>query len=608
MENRKEVYELLSKQYRNAQEVMTEIINLQAILNLPKGTEHFLSDLHGESEAFRHILKNASGVIRTKIDLAFGDSLTVASKNDLAALIYYPEKRLEALKKQTEDMHAEYRIILHRLIEVAKLVAAKYTRSKVRKALPRNYQYIIDELINMPDHSIVKSEYYSHIIEGIIELGNADKFIVAISGVISRLAVDHMHIVGDVYDRGNGAAQIMDMLKKYHSVDIQWGNHDLLWMGAHFGNPACVCNVIRINCAYRTLAGLENGYGINLRPLVTFALEEYAGDDVSAFSISDVYGKENDFEKNELLAKMTKAITVIQLKLERALILSHPEFEMDERANYDFGELTEKERALIKLLTDEFMQNKRLAEDIAFMLSNGSMYKIANGNLLLHGCVPTEEDGSFSLASVGKELFSGKALYDRLEKLVRDAARGDTYSVEYMWYLWCGKKSPVYGRDKMCVYARYFEGRMELEKKDKYYDYVKDEGYCLKVLKEFGLDGEYSTIVNGHVPVKVKDGERADSGKCRHITIDGGFSKAYHEKTGIGGYTLIHNSQGLFLVSHSPDFSKEEAENGESELQSTVRTLKLYRSRVLVKETDKGRAIQKQIEVLKGMLHEYYRV
>ena len=608
MENKKEIYELLSKQYRNAQEVMTEIINLQAILNLPKGTEHFLSDLHGEAEAFRHILKNASGVIRTKIDLAFGDSLTVAAKNDLATLIYYPEKRLEALKKQTEDMCAEYRIILHRLIEVAKLVAAKYTRSKVRKALPKNYQYIIDELINMPDHSIVKSEYYSHIIEGIIELGNADKFIAAISGVISRLAVDHMHIVGDIYDRGNGAAQIMDMLKKYHSVDIQWGNHDLLWMGAHFGNPACICNVIRINCAYRTLAGLENGYGINLRPLVTFAIEEYGDDDASAFSISDVYGKESDFEKNDLLAKMTKAITVIQLKLEKALLCSHSEFDMQERACYDLGDLTKKEKALIKLLTDEFVENKRLAEDIGFMLSNGSMYKIANGNLLLHGCVPTEADGSFSFASVGQERFSGKALYDRLEKLVRDAAKGDQYSVDYMWYLWCGKKSPVYGRDKMCVYARYFEDRLEIENKDKYYDFVKDEGYCLKVLKEFGLDGEYSTIINGHVPVKVKDGERADSGKCRHITIDGGFAKAYHEKTGIGGYTLIHNSQGLFLVSHSPDFSKEEAENGEAELQSTVRTLKLYRSRVLVKQTDKGRAIQKQIEVLKEMLHEYYRV
>ncbi|MBQ8658391.1 MAG: fructose-1,6-bisphosphatase [Clostridia bacterium] len=608
LQNRTEIYELLSKQYKNAQEVMTEIINLQAILNLPKGTEHFLSDLHGESEAFRHILKNASGVIRTKIDLAFGDGLTVAAKNELATLIYYPEKRLEALKKQTDDMTREYRIILHRLIEVAKLVAAKYTRSKVRKALPRNYQYIIDELINMPDHSIVKSEYYSHIIEGIIELGNADKFIAAISGVISRLAVDHMHIVGDIYDRGNGAAQIMDMLKNYHSVDIQWGNHDLLWMGAHFGNKACVCNVIRINCAYRTLAGLESGYGINLRPLVTFALEEYGDDDTSAFSISDVYGKESDFEKNDLLAKMTKAITVIQLKIENQLIKAHPEFEMDDRILYPSDTLTEKESALIDILTEEFVHNKRLAEDIGFMLAKGSMYKIANGNLLLHGCIPTEEDGSFSYAPVGKEKFAGKALYDRLEKLVRDASKKDGYSVDYMWYLWCGKKSPVYGRDKMCVYTRYFEGRMEIENKDKYYDFVKDEGYCVKVLKEFGLDWEYSTIVNGHVPVKVKDGERADSGKGRHITIDGGFSKAYHEKTGIGGYTLIHNSQGLFLASHSPDFSKEEAENGEAEFKSSVRTVKLYRSRVLVKETDKGRAMQKQIEVLKNMLHEYYKV
>ncbi len=602
-----EVYELLSRQYRNAQEVTTEIVNLQAILNLPKGTEHFLSDLHGEAGVFRHLLRNASGVIRTKIDLAFGDGMTAAEKNDLATLVYYPEKRLEKLKKEKTDMAAEYRVILRRLIEVAKLVAAKYTRSKVRKSIPRNYQYIIDELINMPDHSIVKSEYYSHIIEGIIELGNADRFIAAISSVISRLAVDHMHIVGDVFDRGDGAAQIMDMLKSYHSIDIQWGNHDLLWMGAHFGNQACVCNVIRINCAYRTLQGLENGYGINLRPLVTFALEEYGDDDVSAFSISDVYGKENDFEKNSLLAKMTKAITVIQLKLENKLLKAHPEFEMDDRILYPSDTLTEKEAALIELLTAEFTDNKRLAEDVGFLLAKGNMYKVSNGNLLLHGCVPTEEDGSFAYAPVGAEKFAGKALYDRLEALVRDAAKKEPYAVDYTWYLWCGKKSPVYGRDKMCVYTRYFKGYTETENKDKYYDFVKDEGYCKKVLKEFGLDGEYSTIVNGHVPVKVKDGERPDSGNCRHITIDGGLSKAYHGKTGIGGYTLIHNSQGLFLVSHSPDFSKEEAESGELIYESQTRTLKLYRSRVLVKETDNGKAIQKQIEMLKEMLKEYYK-
>ncbi len=605
---KEEIYELLSKQFKNAQEVMTEIINLQAILNLPKGTEHFLSDLHGEAKTFRRLLKTASGVIRTKIDLAFGDRLAAVEKNALAALIYEPQKCLHELRKQKKGkLKKEYRALLLRLIEVCKLVAAKYTRSKVRKALPYDYRYIIDELINMPDHSIVKSEYYNNIIDGIVDLGNAESFIQALCGVISRLAIDHLHIVGDVYDRGNGAAEIMDTLKRYHSLDIEWGNHDILWMGAHFGNRACVCNVLRINCAYRNLQALESGYAINLRPLVTFALEEYGDDKAEQFTISDVFGTENEFEKNDLLSKMTKAITVIQLKLENQMIKAHPEFEMSDRILYPSDELTAKEEALIELLTDEFVHNKRLAEHVEFLLSRGGMYEIANGNLLMHGCVPTEANGEFSSVNVGRESYSGKALYDRLEKLVRAAADGDEYSVDYIWYLWCGKKSPLYGRDKMCVYTRYFENRMEQERKDPYYDFIKTESFCLKVLKEFGLTGEYSTIINGHVPVKVKDGERPDSGNCRHITIDGGLSKAYHEKTGIGGYTLINNSQGLFLVSHSPDFDEETDPSALFHAESEIRTLKLYRSRVLVKETDKGKAIKKQIEILKGMLKDFYK-
>ena len=598
---KEEIYELLSRQFKNPQEVMTEIINLQAILNLPKGTEHFLSDLHGEDKIFRHLLKNASGVIRTKIDLAFGDRLAAVEKNALAQLIYEPKQTLEAIKKKAgAQAKKEYRAVLLRLIEVCKLVAAKYTRSKVRKALPYDYRYIIDELINMPEHSIVKSEYYNNIIDGIVQLGNAENFILALCGVISRLAIDHLHIVGDVYDRGNGAAEIMDRLQKYHSLDIQWGNHDILWMGAHFGNRACVCNILRINCAYRNLQALESGYAINLRPLVSFALEEYADDPAEAFKISDVFGTENEFEKNDLLSKMTKAITVIQLKIENQMVKAHPEFDMADRVLYPEDELTAKEEALIELLTAEFVHNKRLAEHVGLLLSKGGMYNVYNGNLLMHGCVPTEENGEFSVVAVGKETFKGKALYDRLEKLVRAAAQGDGYSVEYMWYLWCGKKSPLYGRDKMCVYTKYFENRLEVEKKDPYYDLIKREDFCIKVLKEFGLTGEYSTIVNGHVPVKVKNGERPDSGNCRHITIDGGLSKAYHEKTGIGGYTLINNSQGLFLVSHYPH---EEDET----LDSEVRTLKLYRSRILVKETDKGKDIQKQIAVLKGMLKDFYK-
>lgn len=601
-----EAYGLLAKQFSTPQEVMTEIINLKAILNLPKGTEHFLSDLHGEAETFLHILRNASGVIRTKIDLAFGDALSTDEKNQLAALIYYPEKQLAKIKGSAEE-NEFYEKTLYRLIEVSKLVTAKYTRSKVRKALPRDYQYIIDELINMPYHSITKTEYYSNIISGIIELGNADKFIGAMCSLIQRLAVDHLHIVGDIFDRGNGADTIMDKLRQYHSLDIEWGNHDVLWMGACFGNRACVCNVIRINCAYRNLQVIEN-YGINLRPLMAFALEEYANDNCEAFTISSIYGEETDFEKDQLLAKMTKAITVIQLKLENALIKRHPEFEMEDRILYPSSTLTDKEEALIALLTQEFMQNKRLGEHVDFLLKRGSMYKTYNGNLLMHGCVPTQADGTFACVTVGDKPYKGKALYDRLDALVRAASNGDKYSKEFMWYLWCGKKSPLYGRDKMCVYKKYFENQTEKENKDYYYEYIKDETFCIKVLAEFGLHANKSVIVNGHMPVKVKDGELPESGNCRHITIDGGLSKAYQSKTGIGGYTLISNSEGMFLVSHSPDFSREDLLERLVDLKSEVRKLFDYDHRILVKQTDKGIVMQKQIEILKGMLKNYYKV
>ena len=604
--NYDEVYGLLAKQFSTPQEVMTEIINLQAILNLPKGTEHFLSDLHGEAETFLHILRNASGVIRTKIDLAFGDALSSKEKNELATLIYYPEKYLEKIK-DSEDTYAFYETTLYRLIEVCKLVAAKYTRSKVRKALPYEYQYIIDEMINMPYHSITKSEYYSNIVSGIIELGNADKFIEAMCFLIQRLAVDHLHIVGDIFDRGTGADKILDKLKTYHSLDIEWGNHDVLWMGAHFGNQACVCNVIRINCAYRNLQAIEN-YGINLRPLMAFALEEYGEDPCTAFKISDVYGTENDFEKNNLLAKMTKAITVIQLKIENALIKRHEEFAMNDRILYPSSTLTSKERALIALLTEEFKNNKSLKAHVDFLLKRGSMYKVFNGNLLMHGCIPTEENGEFSTVTVGDKGYKGKALYDRLDPLVRAAANGERYSLDFMWYLWCGKKSPLYGRDKMSVYEKYFGEKEEKEKKDPYYIFIKKEPFCLKVLSEFGLHGKYSVIINGHMPVKVKDGESPESGNCRHITIDGGLAKAYHEKTGIGGYTLINNSQGLFLVSHSPEFSQNDVLEKYVDLKSEIRTLFTYDKRILVKQTDKGVELQKHINVLKHMLKEYYGI
>ncbi len=461
---------IIAKQFPTSQSVISELINLKAILNLPKGTEHFLSDIHGESETFLHILRNASGVIRTKIDLAFGNRMSEAEKNKLAALIYYPERVL----KNDNIIYSPYwhRQTIYDLIEVAKLVSAKYTRSKVRKAMPEDYRYIMDELINMPEHSIDKANYYSEIVSSIIELGNADKFIIETAKLIHRLAVDHLHIVGDIYDRGNGCDIIMDELSRFHSFDIQWGNHDILWMGAYFGNTACMCNVIRINCVYRNLQVIEN-YGINLRPLVTFASAEYANDKCEEFFISDIYGVESDFEKDEMLARMTKAITVIQLKLENKLISEHPEFCMDDRILYPYSKLTEREEKLVEILTDEFKHSKRLGEHMRMLLKYGSMYKVFNDNLIMHGCVPTEADGSFSEIKVGMDKYSGKHLYDKLDTLVRDAAKGNKYSLDYMWYLWCGKKSPLYGRDKMCVYTRYFKGYVEKENKDEYYNFAR---------------------------------------------------------------------------------------------------------------------------------------
>ncbi len=601
----KATYQLIADQYSTPQEVKSEIINLQAILNLPKGTEHFISDLHGESAAFFHLLRNASGVIRNKIDLVFGDKISLNDKRELALLIYYPEQRLKKMQELgATDM--DYTRTLSRLLEITKLVSAKYTRSKVRKSLPEDYRYIVDELINMPYHSIDKSEYYSHIIGGINELGNTDKFIIEICYLIQRLAIDHLHIIGDIFDRGSGGDIILDELMNYHSLDIEWGNHDILWMGANFGNAACICNCIRINCLYRNLQVIEN-YGINLRPLVSFATEAYAGDSCERFQISDIYGEETKLEKNETLAKMTKAITVIQLKLENRLIKKHPEFGMDDRVLYPSDELTESEQMLIDILTKEFTENKRLDSHVQFLLRSGSMYKVYNDNLLMHGCVPTEADGSFSLVNIGEKAFSGRSLYDRLDRLVRDAANGDRYSVDFMWYLWCGKKSPLYGRDRMCTFEKYFSNNPATETKDAYYRYIKDEDFCKKVLSEFSANGKYSVIVNGHTPVRVKDGETPESGNGRHITIDGGLSRAYYSKTGIGGYTLISNSQGLYLVSHPP-FPMGNADEDllKETWKSETRTLRMYDKRILIKETDKGREILARTEVLKNMLEKYF--
>lgn len=609
MEIPQEYYELLARSFRSPKDAMTEIINLQAILNLPKGTEHFLSDLHGEADTFLHILKNASGVIRTKIEAIFDYVLTSRQKDDLAALIYYPEERLAIVKRQEKDMDEWYRQTLLKLIEILKVVASKYTRSKVRKALPRDYVYVIDELINMSHQSINKQNYYDNIISSIIELNDADSFVIAMCELIQRLAIDHLHIVGDIFDRGDGADVIVDRLMRYHSLDIQWGNHDLLWIGAACGNVACIANIIRINCTYRNLQILESRYGINLRPLSTYAEKHYKNDPCETFRIDDTYDTVVPFDKNENLAKINKAITVIQLKSENALIAAHPEFDMADRALYPETVLTDEEQAIVHFLQEEFIHSAKLQSHIRFLLEKGSMYLVYNGNLLMHGCVPTNEDGSFTAVSVGNARYSGKALYDRLDRLVRDAYRQRTpYDVDYMWYLWCGKNSPVYGRDRMITYEKHFGDPKTTETKNPYYTFVKEEAYCERVLNEFGTGGKFSHIVNGHMPVKVKDGEVPESANGKHITIDGGLAKAYHSKTGIGGYTLISNSQGLFLVSHAPFTSAKEYIDSLEDLHSRSRTLQTYEPRILVRDTDTGKKMAEEIVVLKRMLKEYYKM
>ncbi len=602
-------YELLARSYKSPKAAMSEIINLQAILNLPKGTEHFLSDLHGEADTFLHLLKNASGVIRTKIDTIFDCSMTSRQKNDFAALIYYPEERLAIVKKQGQDMDEWYRMTLFQLIEVLRVVASKYTRSKVRKALPREYMYIIDELINMSHQSINKREYYENIIASIIQLNDADSFVIAMCRLIQRLAIDHLHIVGDIFDRGDGADVIIDRLMQYHSLDIQWGNHDLLWLGAACGNLACIANVIRINCTYRNLQILESRYGINLRPLSSYAAERYASDLCERFGIDDTYDTNVPFDENDKLSKINKAITIIQLKLENQLIEKHEEFDMADRALYEDSELTEEERSIIYFLRDEFLHSAKLHSHIRFLVEKGSMYLVYNDNLLMHGCVPTNEDGSFTKVRVGEESLSGKALYDRLDRLVRSAYfERDEYAIDYLWYLWCGKNSPVFGRDRMTIYEKYFGVGKVIEKKNPYYTFVENVEYCERVLKEFGTGGKRSHIVNGHMPVKVKDGEHPESAHGKHITIDGGLAKAYHSKTGIGGYTLISNSQGLFLVSHAPFSSAKEYVESLEDIHSKSYTLQTYEERVFVRDTDTGKKILNEIQALKELLKEYYKV
>lgn len=631
----------LAKLFPTVDAACTEIINLQSILNLPKSTEHFLTDLHGEFEQFDHVLKNGSGSVRKKIDELFGHQMTHKDKKSFATLIYYPKEKLEIIAATEDNMEDWYTITLHRLVQMAKYVSSKYTRSKVRKALPDEFRYVIEELITEKAEVQDKEAYYNAIIATIIRVGKASDFIVALCELIQRLVVDHLHIVGDIYDRGPGAFQIMEKLCNYHSVDVQWGNHDMVWMAAASGHLASIASVIRLCAKYGNMSVLENDYAINLVPLVTFAMETYSGTNLDCFQVS---GSGDYAKKDQTIDTLIhKAATILQLKLSGQVIMRNPEFKMDSRLlldKIDFENkmvvidgraynmldndfptvdpknpyaLSEEEELVMERLQSAFMRNYGLRKHVRFLFSKGGMYKIYNGNLLYHGCVPLNADGSFQEVTIGDKSYSGKALYDVLENYARKGFYSTKDSEErrkgqdVMWYIWTGPGSPAFGKDKFAMFERYFLAEKDIHKETKnvYYDYYDNVEVIDNILEEFGLDKETAHIINGHVPVEEKKGESPIRCGGKVLLIDGGFSKAYHAKTGIAGYTLVHNSWTLKLVSHEEFESKEAAITNESDIFSASIEVEKYHVRKRVADTDQGKKIRGQIEDLEKLLAAY---
>ncbi|HBU12602.1 MAG TPA: class 3 fructose-bisphosphatase [Clostridiales bacterium] len=616
--------ELLSERYPTIQSACAEIINLKAILNLPKGTEHFVSDIHGEAEAFCHILNNASGVIREKVDILYSKTVSNKTRTELCTLIYYPDQKLKEIKKEKEDMREWYMITLYRMIEVCRLCGSKYTRSKVRKALPDDFEYILDELLHTNDESLNKQEYYEQIISTIIDIDRADSFLIALSGVIKRMAVDRLHVVGDIFDRGPHADVILDKLMDHHAVDIQWGNHDVLWMGAAAGCEACIANVLNISIRYDNLDFVENAYGINLRPLALFAKETYK-------------------DKKTLLEQMNLAMLVIQLKLEGQIILRNPEFGMTDRLlldKIDFDsmtvrvdgkehklkermlptvnsenpyELTEQELDVVAQLIHSFAQSEKLQRHIRFLYSNGSMYKIYNGNLLFHGCLPMNDDGTYHELDVGVVKLHGRELMDYADLAMRQAyyakesdKRKEKWR-DFAWYLWCGRFSPSFGRDRMATFERVFLEDEETwkEKKNVYYTLIEEPEVCERILSDFGLTGRYSHIINGHVPVRAKEGETPVRGGGRLIMIDGGFCRAYQGETGIAGYTMFYSSYGIRMVSHEPFPGRLQVILQNKDIHSTFVVFDTAEKRIRVSETDTGRDLMETIGDIQALLKAY---
>jgi fructose-1,6-bisphosphatase-3 len=635
---------LLSQQYSTISAAAKEIINLTAILNLPKGTEHFLSDIHGEDEAFSHVIRNCSGALRRKIDQEFSNSLTKKEKSALATLIYYPKRKLPLLLKKIDDKEEWFRITFFRLIRICRLVSSKYIRSKVRKALPTDFRYILEELLHEQEGIDNKQEYYSSIIDTIISTGQAEDFITALSELIKHMAIDWLHIIGDIYDRGPGAHHIMDTLLKYHNVDIQWGNHDILWMGAAAGSSACIANVLRNCLRYGNMQTLENGYGISLIPLASFAMEQYCDDPCLSFRIKGE--AVNSYTENELMlmARMHKAITIIQLKIEGAIIQNRKSFNMNERLLLDKinllngtvklsdgkiynlndlnfptldpenpYKLTDRELAVLEQLNTSFQTSSKLQEHVRFLYSNGSLYLCSNGNLLYHGCIAVDDNGEFKEFSFAGKTYRGKSFMDYIDMLVRQAyfsfdhSDDKKFAQDIVWYLWSGSMSPLFGKDKMTTFERYFidDAASHTECKNPYYNFQDSEKLCCKILEEFGLNPDSGRIINGHVPVQVKKGESPVKAGGKLIVIDGGFAKAYQNQTGIAGYTLVYNSHGIMLCAHQPFESADKAILEEVDIHSDNRFIEKFHSRLRVRDTDLGKDIIQKIADLNALLNAY---
>lgn len=638
---------LLAKQFPNSASAASEIINLQAILSLPKGTEHFLADVHGEYEAFIHVLKNASGNIRIKVNDLFGGRIREQEIRELCTLIYYPRASLKRIReREGEAMNNWYEVALHQLIKVCQRVTEKYTRSKVRKALPPQYSYIIQELLHEDEmQQQQKSPYLTSITKSIIETGQADDFIIALSETIQRMAIDHLHVVGDVYDRGPGAHIIMDRLMAYHTVDFQWGNHDMLWMGASVGNAACMANVVRIALRYTNLETLKDGYGIDLLPLARFAMEAYKKDPCSRFKskskdASNLYDEKNLY----MLSQMHKAISIIQFKLEAEIIKRRPEYQMEGRnllhgidavagtitlpdgevyplldSNFPTIDpanpyaLTAEEQDVVDRLMFSFTQSDKLRQHVDFLYRKGSMYLTCNNNLLFHASLPMTEDKQFKKVLVGTKYYSGRELMEQVDAMVRKAhwSKKDkpdyAMAVDYMWYLWCGADSPLFDKSAMTTFERYFiaDKKTHHEAKGYYYIYRLEEEVCERILAEFGLSGPDTHIINGHVPVKASKGENPLQSGGKLMLIDGGFSKAYQSDTGIAGYTLIFNSHGLKLVKHDPFSSTRQAIDHMEDIQSESVVSEYSSHRMRVRDTDKGKLLIEQVEDLKCLLQAY---